>query len=97
MRDFFPVKETRYIRTTPPAWPHHGYTYEQMTEVAEGHREPKTLGDKAAWALMKLCKWGMDTATGMEKAQRTDKNNVNSIKADKPLTEAQWVRLPCHL
>lgn len=94
MRDFFPAKETPQIRTTPPAWPHPGYSYAEMTEVEEGHREPQTVGDKFAWNLMRLCKWFMDRANGLEREQRTEQGNVNSIKAEKPLTESQWVRFP---
>src|ERR1044071_980180 len=38
LRDFFPAKETAYIRKTPPAWPHHGYTEEEMLSVVPEHR-----------------------------------------------------------
>jgi hypothetical protein len=56
MRDFFPVKETEHIRTTPPAWKHHGYSYEDMLAVEPGHRVPVTLGDKAAWKFLRFCR-----------------------------------------
>lgn len=57
LRDFFPAKETTYIRQTPPAWPHEGYTEEQMLSVVPDHREPRTLGDKIAWKLVRLCRY----------------------------------------
>ncbi len=92
LRDFFPVKETENIRQTLPAWPHHGYTEQEMLDVVPAHREPQTLGDWAAWKFMRFCRWGMDFFTGMEKEQAVDKKNptiaVNSIK---PLTESQWM------
>ena len=56
MKDFFPATETEHIRQTLPAWPHHGYTYQQMLDVVPGHREPETLGDKAAWKFMRFCR-----------------------------------------
>ncbi|RYP53301.1 hypothetical protein DL768_001658 [Monosporascus sp. mg162] len=92
LRDFFPAKETENIRQTLPAWPHHGYTEQEMLDVVPAHREPRTLGDWAAWKFMRFCRWGMDFFTGMEKEQSVDKKNpttaVNSIK---PLTESQWM------
>lgn len=92
LRDFFPAKETENIRQTLPAWPHHGYTEQEMLDVVPAHREPRTLGDRAAWKFMRFCRWGMDFFTGMEKEQSVDKKNpttaVNSIK---PLTESQWM------
>jgi hypothetical protein len=45
MRDFFPAKETEQIRETLPAWPHHGYTEEEMLAVVPAHRKPVTWGD----------------------------------------------------
>lgn len=57
LRDFFPRKETAYIRQTPAAWPHHGYTEEEMLSVVPDHREPRTLGDKVAWKLIRICRY----------------------------------------
>lgn len=92
LRDFFPAKETENIRTTPPAWPHHGSTEAAMLAVEPGHRPPVTLGDRFAWRLMRLCRWGMDTVNGLSKDQKTDKKSpTTAVVADKPLTEAQWL------
>lgn len=98
LRDFFPPKETENIRVTPPAWPHHGYTKAEMLAVETGHRKPETLGEHIAWKLLRICRWGMDTATGLSKEQKTDKKNpTTAVLAEKPLTEAQWVRIhPSH-
>jgi len=57
LRDFFPPKETVYIRQTPPAWPHEGYTEEQMLSVVPDHRPPRTIGDTIAWRLVRLCRY----------------------------------------
>lgn len=92
LRDFFPVKETAHIQTTPPAWPHHGYSFEEMNSVEPAHRPPRGLGDKAAWRIVRLARYCMDKATGMERSQQVDKKNpTTAIAASKPLTESQWV------
>jgi len=56
LRDFFPAKETAFIRQTPPAWPHHGWTEQEMLAVVPEHREPRTVGDWIAWKLVRLCR-----------------------------------------
>jgi len=65
MKDFFPAKETEHIRQTPPAWPHHGYTYQEMLDVQPGHREPVTLGDKFAWKFMRFCRYVTTITTSL--------------------------------
>lgn len=41
---------------------------------------------------MRLCRWGMDFATGMEKKQKVDKNNpTTAVSTISPLTESQWL------
>jgi hypothetical protein len=93
LRDFFPAKDTPHIQTTPAAWPHHGYTKEEMEAVVPAHRPPRNFGDKAAWKIVRLARYCMDKATGMDREQRGDRSKpTTAIKADKPLTEAQWVR-----
>ncbi|KAF4123325.1 Alternative oxidase [Geosmithia morbida] len=92
LRDFFPPKDTPHIQTTPAAWPHPGYTMDEMTAVAPGHREPETVGDRAAWRIVRLARYWMDKATGMERSQYVDRRNpTTALKAEKPLTEAQWL------
>lgn len=92
LRDFFPAKDTPHIQTTPPAWPHPGYTMDEMVAVTPGHRAPETLGDKVAWRIVRFARYWMDKATGMERSQDVDKKNpTTAVVAEKPLTEAQWV------
>ncbi|KAF2018751.1 alternative oxidase [Aaosphaeria arxii CBS 175.79] len=92
LRDLFPVKETEHIRTTKPAWPHHGYTYEEMLSVVPAHREPRDAGDWAAWKIVRFARYCMDKVTGMDQEQQVDKKNpTTAVVASKPLTEAQWL------
>ncbi|KIX09547.1 alternative oxidase, mitochondrial [Rhinocladiella mackenziei CBS 650.93] len=92
LRDFFPAHETKFIRQTPAAWSHRGYTEEEMLSVVPAHREPKTLGDRFAWKLIRICRWCMDFATGLRPEQQVDKKKpTTEVVASKPLTEAQWL------
>ena len=92
LRDFFPQTETKLIRKTPSAWPHKGWTDEQMLSVQVGHREPNNVGDWIAWRLIRLARWFMDKATGLSTNQQVDKKNpTTAVLAEKPLTEAQWL------
>lgn len=92
LRDFFPPKDTAHILTTPAAWPHHGYTVEEMNAVVPAHRPPRGFGDWAAWKIVRFARYWMDKATGMDRAQKGDRSHpTTSIVAEKPLTEAQWV------
>lgn len=91
LRDFFPAKDTPLIKTTPASWPHPGYTMEEMKAVEVGHRPPRTTADWLAWKTVRLARWCMDTATGMDRDQKVDKKNPTTALDAKPLTEAQWV------
>jgi hypothetical protein len=92
LRDFFPVKETDHIRQTLPAWPHHGYTEQEMLDVVPAHRAPENWGDKIAWKIMRVCRWGMDFCTGMKSEQKVDKKNpTTAVTTIKPLKEEQWL------
>lgn len=92
LRDFFPARETAYIRQTLPAWPHPGYTEEEMHAVVPEHRKPLTVSDWLAWKLVRLCRWGTDLATGIREKQQVDrKNPTTAVSAEQPLTEAQWL------
>ncbi|KAF5020265.1 hypothetical protein F66182_7713 [Fusarium sp. NRRL 66182] len=94
LRDFFPVKETPHIQTTKPAWPHEGYSYEEMLSVEPAHRPPKTAGDHIAWKIVRLARYCMDKATGMDREQKSDKTKpTTAVAAQKPLTEAQWANM----
>ncbi|KAH7017871.1 alternative oxidase-domain-containing protein [Ilyonectria destructans] len=92
LRDFFPAKDTPHIQVTKPAWPHHTQSYEEMISVVPAHREPRGMGDWAAWKIVRFARYCMDKATGMDRAQQVDKKHpTTSVEASKPLTEAQWL------
>ncbi|PTB64092.1 alternative oxidase [Trichoderma citrinoviride] len=92
LRDFFPAKDTPHIIKTPPAWPHPGFTIEELQQVTPSHRPPRGFGDWAAWKIVRLARYFMDKATGMDREQQVDKKHpTTSVKAEKPLTEAQWL------
>ncbi|CAI6100020.1 unnamed protein product [Clonostachys chloroleuca] len=92
LRDFFPAKDTPHIKTTPAAWPHHGFTAEEMLAVVPDHRPPRTVGDWVAWKIVRIARYCMDKATGMEREQHSDKSKpTTAVVAEKPLTEAQWL------
>lgn len=89
LRDIFPAKDTPHIKTTKPAWPHHGYTKEEMLAVKPAHREPRTFSDWAAWKLVRFARFWMDVATGVKPEQQV--KGTTAVIAPKPLTEAQWL------
>lgn len=98
LRDFFPAKETEQIRKTAPAWPHEGYSMEDMLSVVPGHRKPETWGDWVAWKLVRVARYCMDRATGLKPEQQVDKKNpTTAVVASQPLTEAQWVSVLLYL
>ncbi|KAL2200222.1 alternative oxidase [Corynascus similis CBS 632.67] len=92
LQDVFPAKDTPFIRRTPPAWKHPGYTEEELLAVTPGHRQPKTVSDWVAWKLIRLARWATDLVTGIGPEQQVDmKNPTTAVTAEKPLTEAQWL------
>ncbi|KAH7326734.1 alternative oxidase [Stachybotrys elegans] len=92
LRDFFPAKDTQHILTTKPAWPHKGYTMDEMLAVVPAHRKPVGFSEWAAWKLVRVARFWMDLVTGIGKEQQVDKANpTTAVVASKPLTEAQWL------
>jgi hypothetical protein len=97
LRDIFPAKDTPHIKTTKPAWPHPGYTREEMLAVEPAHRKPRVLSDLLAWKLVRLARFWMDIFTGVKPEQQSDKKQpTTAVGASKPLTEAQWVCSASH-
>jgi hypothetical protein len=82
LRAIFPRKDTPFVRTTPPAWPHPGYTEEELLAVTPGHREPKTMGDWVAWKLVRIARyeWTLESGGSIGVAHR----------------HVQMVHGPCH-
>jgi hypothetical protein len=68
---------------------------EELRQVTPSHRQPRGFGDWAAWKIVRIARYFMDKATGMDREQQVDKKNpTTAVKAEKPLTEAQWVWFP---
>jgi hypothetical protein len=92
LKDFFPAKDTPHIKTTKPAWPHKGYTMDEMLAVEPAHRQPRVVSDWVAWKLVRFARFWMDIFTGIKPEQQSDKKNpTTAVAASKPLTEAQWL------
>jgi hypothetical protein len=56
LKDFFPAKETNYIRQTLPAWPHHGFSEAELHGVVTTHRATRTIGDWLAWKFVRVAR-----------------------------------------
>lgn len=92
LQALFPRKETEKILKTHPAWPHPGYTLDEMVAVSPSHRQPQGLGDLLAWKTVRFARFWMDVVTGIGPEQQVDKKKpTTSIIAQQPLTESQWV------
>ena len=96
---FPPPKQTEKIRITPPAWHHPVYTEEQMTAIDVAHRDAKQWSDRVALAMMRLFRFGMDTATGYSHPNEEAKKRawplglakVRSWFGPSPMTERKWL------
>ncbi|KAK7626182.1 alternative oxidase-domain-containing protein [Phyllosticta citricarpa] len=71
IKEFFPEKETSKVRKTPAAWDHPVYTPEQMQSVAVSHREAKTWSDWVALSMVRVLRWGLDTASGYKHSSKS--------------------------
>jgi len=91
LKDWFPRKETEHIRRTLPAWPHHGYTEQEMLSVVPEHRPVKTWGDWTAYKFVKLCRWGMDVSTGLRDVPKVDPATGKTVMVPRILNESQWL------
>ena len=64
-REYFaPPKDSEKIRITRPAWHHPIYTEDQMNAISVAHRQTDRWSDKVAMVMVRLLRFGMDTATG---------------------------------
>ena len=69
-KQWFPPPETHKIRNSPPAWHHPEYAESQMTAISVEHKAPQTFTDRIAHTLMRLARFGLDTATGYTEKRR---------------------------
>ncbi|GAD98695.1 alternative oxidase [Paecilomyces variotii No. 5] len=85
LREVFPEYEGKeLIRKTKPAWPHPGYTEEQLRSpvVGPAHRPPRNFSDRWALNLVKFARWCMDTATGFKYLPKTSDPNTPMTNLD---------------
>lgn len=89
VKEWFPPQDNApSIKYAGPAWPHPVYNEEHMKSIQVAHREAKTWSDKFALALMRVARFGMDTATGYA-AESTDGKKGSFWKS--PMTERKWL------
>ena len=96
---FPPPEKTENIKITPPAWHHPIYTEDQMKAIKVAHRQTQNWSDWTAMALMRIARWGMDTATGYshpteEAKQRGSYLGLAKIKSwlsASSMTERKWL------
>ncbi len=70
-----------------------------MKAIQVAHREKKTFSDSCALAMLRLLRWGMDTATGYshptEEAKKRGSwlglSKINSWFGQSPMTERKWL------
>ncbi|RDL36700.1 putative alternative oxidase, mitochondrial [Venustampulla echinocandica] len=96
LKAYFPEPETEKIRTSPPAWPHPGFTVEQMRDnVAYAHRQPRDFSDRVALTMVRLLRFCMDTATGYKHNVEQPKKpgDANAVAETKPygMDERKWL------
>ncbi|KAK3312236.1 mitochondrial alternative oxidase [Apodospora peruviana] len=85
-------KNTTGLGSLPLTWPHKGWTEKMLLDVVPSHREPRTVGDRFAWRVTRICRWAMDFVTGMGPEQKVDsKHPTTAVAAHRPLTESQWL------
>lgn len=66
-----------------------------MNAIQVAHRETKNWSDRIALSMVRLLRFGMDTATGYSHAKEAVKQNTGPASSDKPgwftMTERKWL------
>ena len=94
IKEFFPAPDAPNIKKTEAAWVHPVYTYEQMEAVKVAHRQAKNWPDYVAIGVMRVFRWGMDTATGYkhDHAQPSDHAlDGKKVHPKSAMTERKWM------
>lgn len=93
MKEFFPAPDAPHIRTTEAAWSHPVYTEDQMKSVVVAHREAKTMSDKVAMAMVRVLRFGLDTATGYshDKAVALGNKDPKAAQQKYGMSERKWM------
>lgn len=96
---FPPPDHSENIKITPPAWHHPVYTYQQMNAIKVAHRETQSWSDYAAITMVRLLRFGMDTATGYSHPNEAAKqagsylglSRIRSWFGPSSMTERKWL------
>jgi hypothetical protein len=96
LKEYFPPPaDAPNIKLTGPAWHHPIYTEEQMKAIQVAHRETRNWADRVALTLVRLLRFGMDTATGYHHAKEVAKRASDPTKSTKKgwfeMTERKWL------
>jgi ubiquinol oxidase len=93
IKEFFPAPDAPHIRVTEAAWSHPVYTEEQMKDVVVAHREAKTMSDKVALFMVKVLRFGLDTATGYkhDKAVALGNKDPEAARQKYAMSERKWM------
>lgn len=93
IKEFFPQPDTPNIKVTPAAWGHPVYSRDQMEAVAIAHRETKDWSDYVALTMVKILRWGLDTASGYKHDQAVALGKKDPAAATKKyaMTERKYL------
>lgn len=95
LRDYFPEPEHGQIFKTEAAWPHPPASYEQMKNISYAHRKPKDFSDRVALFMVRMLRFGMDTATRYKHDVESPKKagDGNALVETKPysMSERKWL------
>jgi ubiquinol oxidase len=72
---------------------HPVYTEEQMKDVVVAHRQAKTMSDKVALFMVKVLRFGLDTATGYkhDKAVALGNKDPEAARQKYAMSERKWM------
>ena len=96
---FPPPAHSENIKITPPAWHHPVYTEEQMNAINVAHKQTQNWSDYVAITMVRLLRFGMDTATGYSHPTEAAKKagsylglaRVKSWFGPSSMTERKWL------
>ncbi|KAL8820883.1 MAG: hypothetical protein Q9191_007424 [Dirinaria sp. TL-2023a] len=92
LKEYFPPpKDLPNIKLTGPAWHHPMYTEDQMTAISPAHRKPEGWRDRIALTMVKLLRFGMDTATGYTHQKETAKGTPQTKSGWFVMNERKWL------
>ncbi|KAK0119067.1 hypothetical protein ONS96_012135 [Cadophora gregata f. sp. sojae] len=96
LRDIFPSPDHEHIKKTEAAWPHPPYDEQKMRkDIYYAHREPKDFSDRIALFMVRLLRFGMDTATRYKHDVEVPKKvgDSNAVVETKPygMSEPKWL------